>query len=175
MTKEKIIRRPGELYIGIDIDETISDFVGPFENIFGKGSIHDVDVKNKIWALRRNKEFWLDLPLLETPEFTPFCYYHKRPCPDYWTKQWITDNHLPLRYLYEYTRPNLVRQIGPHVDFLIDDSISNFEYQNNELGIKTLLISNNENANYNTPLRIYNLTKAEINRVIEPCFNLHLK
>lgn len=152
------------LRIGLDIDNCIANFDAGYLSRFKKWPNHD-------WAISRNvehilikeREFWLNLPVLRKPDFTPKLYCSSRVNNKRWTKQYLKDNEFPNAPLYQIPGYKLSKApvLKGRVDVFIDDSIKNFEDLNNQ-GIPCLLIDSPQNRHYKTEYRIYSLDKKEI-------------
>lgn len=90
------------LRIGLDIDNCIANFDAGYLSRFKKWPKHD-------WAISRNVEhilikerkFWLSLPVLRKPNFTPKLYCSSRVNNKRWTKQYLKDNEFPNAPLYQ--------------------------------------------------------------------------
>lgn len=152
------------LRIGLDIDNCIANFDAGYLSRFKKWPKHD-------WAISRNvehilikeREFWLGLPVLRKPDFTPRLYCSSRVNNKRWTKQYLKDNEFPNAPLYQIPGYKLSKApiLKGRVDVFVDDSVKNFEDLNNQ-GIPCLLIDSPQNRNYKTEYRIYSLDKKEI-------------
>lgn len=152
------------LRIGLDIDNCIANFDAGYLSRFKKWPKHD-------WAISRNvehilikeREFWLGLPVLRKPDFTPKLYCSSRVNNKRWTKQYLKDNEFPNAPLYQIPGYKLSKApiLKGRVDVFVDDSVKNFEDLNNQ-GIPCLLIDSPQNRNYKTEYRIYSLDKKEI-------------
>ena len=92
------------LRIGLDIDGTLADFDSAYLNRFKKWPKCD-------WAITRNvehilikdRDFWLNLPILRMPNFTPRLYCSSRVNNKRWTKKYLKDNGFPDAFLYQIT------------------------------------------------------------------------
>lgn len=157
-----------KLRIGLDIDDTICDFLGPYFNRFGypKGPY---EITKNVRKLVKDKEFWMNLPIINRPNFIPELYCTKRIHSKLWSKQFLLENNLPIAPIYQIfcQDSNKSSRIKGRVDVFIDDSISNF-IELNLNGIPCLLINNNHNKNWGPVGRIFSLNKDEI----EDCYNL---
>lgn len=152
------------LRIGLDIDNCIANFDAGYLSRFKKWPNHD-------WAISRNvehilikeREFWLGLPVLRKPDFTPRLYCSSRVNNKRWTKQYLKDNEFPNAPLYQIPGYKLSKApvLKGRVDVFVDDSIKNFEDLNSQ-GIPCLLIDSPQNRHYKTEYRIYSLDEKEI-------------
>lgn len=151
------------LRIGLDLDQTIDDFYGPYFERFGTPKKDNEITKNVQRKLSKDKEFWLNLPVLRRPNFVPALYCTARVNPKPWTKQYLEKEGFPKAPVYQvpgYCADKGMRIKG-RVDVFIDDSVHNFEKLNKD-GIPCLLMDSPYNQDYNTEHRIYNLDIIEI-------------
>lgn len=155
------------LRIGLDIDNCIANFDAGYLSRFKKWPKHD-------WAISRNvehilikeREFWLSLPVLRKPNFTPRLYCSSRVNNKRWTKQYLKDNEFPNAPLYQIPGYKLSKApiLKGRVDVFVDDSIKNFEDLNSQ-GIPCLLIDSPHNKDYETEYRIHSLDEKEIESI----------
>lgn len=154
--------------IGLDVDNVIADFDYGYINRFGKFPKCD-------WAITRNvnnilikeREFWLNLPILRLPNFTPKLFCSARVNNKRWTKQYLTNNGLtsPLYQVPGYKLSKYPILKG-RVDLFIDDSIKNF-IDLNLKGIPCLLMDSKVNKFWGPIGRIYSLNIEEIMETYE--------
>jgi len=157
------------LKIGLDIDGVIADWEGGYLQRFGRWPNYD-------WAITRNvnhilikeKEFWLNLPLLRLPDFEPRLFCSARVNNRRWTKKYLINHGLssPLYQVPGY-HISKAKTIGHKVDVFIEDSIKNF-IDLNIKGIPCLLIDTSSNREWGPIGRIFNLNYDEI----EDAYNL---
>ena len=168
------------LRIGLDIDGTIADFDSAYLNRFKKWPKYN-------WAISRNvehilikeRDFWLNLPILRMPNFIPRLYCSSRVNNKRWTKKYLKDNGFPDAFLYQIPGYKLSKYevLKGRVDVFIEDSLKNFIDLNSK-GIPCLLIDSPSNQDWGPIGRIYNLNYDEIeqayyifNEEILPYFN----
>ena len=157
------------LKIGLDLDDTICDFLGPYLKRFGTPK-KDTDItKNVNRILIKDKKFWMSLPVINRPNFVPTLYCTKRVHPKTWSKQFLIENGIPSAPIYQILcqLSSKAPRIKGRVDVFIDDSISNF-IDLNLKGVPCLLINNQHNQKWGPIGRIYSLDKEEI----EECYHL---
>lgn len=149
--------------IGLDLDGTIDDFWNPYIKRFGYPKKDSEVTKNVMQILSKDREFWLNLPILRTIDFIPELYCTKRVNPKTWTRKWLIKNGFPNRPIYQmyYQQGNKAAMIKGRVDIFIDDSISNF-IKLNLSGVPCLLIDQPDNQEWGPIGRIYTLSKEEI-------------
>lgn len=153
-----------EIRIGLDIDGTLADFNSAYLKRFGKWP-------NKDWAITRNvqnilikeRDFWLNLPILRMPNFIPRLYCSARVNNKCWTKKYLKDNGFPDAFLYQIPGYKLSKYniLKGRVDVYIEDSVKNFIDLNTK-GIPCLLIDSPDNQNWGPIGRIYDLNYDEI-------------
>lgn len=150
-----------KLEIGCDLDDTIFNFSKGYLNRFKKWPNHD-------WAITRNvtnilikeRDFWVNMPLLRRPNFEPKLYCSSRVNKKAWTKKAIEINNLPNSPLFQvpgYRIPKS-KYIKGRVDVFIEDSPHQWEALN-LAGIPCLLIGDKSG---NPILRINTLNYDEI-------------
>ena len=66
--------------IGLDIDDTLLDFVGEYLKLY-KSFNNDRIITKNVNKLRHNKLFWENLPKLRDIDFDPVLYCTKRINP----------------------------------------------------------------------------------------------
>lgn len=157
------------LRIGLDIDDTICKFYVPYLEKFGNPKNDYEITKNVQRVLSKDKDFWLNLPIANRPNFIPALYCTKRIHPKPWTKKYLELNELPIAPIYQVycQQSSKASRIKGRVDIFIDDSISNF-IDLNLNGIPCLLMDNEFNRNWGPIARIYSLDIDEIMN----CYNL---
>lgn len=157
------------LKIGLDLDDTVCSFYGPYLKRFGTPKKDSDITKNVTRILIKDKEFWTSLPVIHRPNFIPVLYCTKRVHPKAWSKEFLKINDLPDAPIYQIYCQSVSKapRIRGRVDVFIEDSISNF-IDLNLNGIPCLLIDGEHNRSWGPVARIYNLDKEEI----EECLRL---
>ncbi len=159
--------------IGIDIDNTVVDFMGPYLERFGTPK-NDIEItKNVFNVLRKDYDFWMNLPVINKPDFTPELICSKRCHPKSWSKKYLADKvgistNIPFYQLFCQFMPKS-KVLKGKIDVYIDDSVSNF-IEINSKGIPCLLIDSPWNQEYKTPLRIFSLKYREIEYIYNKNF-----
>lgn len=159
------------LKVGLDIDDTICSFYGPYFERFGKPK-EDIEItRNVNTILIRDESFWMGLPIIHRPSFSPTLYCTKRVHPVAWTRRFLEVNNLPFAPIYQIYRQSDSKApaIEGKVDVFIDDSINNF-IDLNLKGIPCLLMDGEHNRSWGPVARIFSLDKEEI----EECYNLFM-
>ena len=153
------------LKCGLDIDDCLAEFYNTYINRFGEPNNDAEITKNVFKVLRRDKNFWENLPVLNTLDFIPELYCTKRVNPKSFTKNWLKKNGFPERPIYQmyYQKGNKATLIKGKVDVFIDDSVSNFIAMN-LAGVPCLLYNKSYNQSWGPIGRIYSL---EYNHIYE--------
>jgi uncharacterized HAD superfamily protein len=162
-----MIKLREHLRISLDIDGVLADFETAYLRRFKKWPNHD-------WAITRNvaniliheRDFWLNLPVLNKIEFTPKMYCSARVNPKRWTKQYLRNNDFPEAFLFQVPGYKLSKAntLKGRCDVHIEDSVKNF-LDLNRKGIPCLLYSNAINEYLGPILRIESLNEDEITDV----------
>ena len=149
--------------IGLDLDGTVDDFMNPYLERFGKPKKDTEITKNVQQILSKDRNFWLNLPVLRHIDFIPELYCTKRVNPKQWTRKWLIEHGFPNRPIYQmyYQHGNKANMIKGRVDVFVDDSISNF-IKLNLSGVPCLLIDQPDNQEWGPIGRIFTLNKQEI-------------
>lgn len=160
-----------KLKIGLDIDDTVCDFIGPYLQRFGIPKRDSDITKNVSRILIKDKNFWINLPVIHRPNFMPALYCTKRVNPKTWSKEFLKNNDLPLAPIYQVMSQTSGKsfRIKGRVDVFIDDSISNF-IELNSNGVPCLLMNSKGNQDWGPIGRVYSLNKEEI----EECYYLFM-
>lgn len=152
----------GKLRIGLDIDDVLVDFMGAYLKRFGKPKADHFITKN-VYKMRKDKQFWENLPKLNDINFIPELYCTKRVCSKVFTKNSLMKCGFPKRNIFQmyYQHGNKADMIKGKVDLFIDDSVSNMTKMINS-GIPCFLMDAPHNRYFNTVNRIYNLDYTTI-------------
>lgn len=154
-----------KLKISLDIDDTIAGFTISYKKRFKTDPKYD-------WCITRNvnniliheKEFWLNLPVIEMPNFTPRMYCSARVNPKRWSKQYLRDNGFPEAPLFQVPGYKLskAKTLKGRCDVHIEDSMKNFLDLNSK-GIPCLLYNTSDEVS--PILQIKSLEYDEIEEV----------
>lgn len=150
--------------IALDLDDTIFDFLGAYQEVFpGERNMISSNITKNVFKLKKDKRFWENLPLLEMPNFEPCIYATKRINSKVYTRNCLSRHGLPIKPIYQmvYQYGNKVNIIKGHCDVLIDDSAFNC-YQALQVGFPAILITRLHNINSDYPYRINKLDLDEI-------------
>lgn len=152
------------LKVSLDLDGTLVDFYNHYIERFGVPKTDLEITKNVRGVLRRDPEFWLTQPLINTPNFMPHCYCTSRLISKELIKKQLMINNLPSVPIYQVFGVSLskypqLKRSGAEVH--IDDSLSVFKDLNTR-GIPCLLLDAPNNQSWGPVGRIYSLDKDEI-------------
>lgn len=152
-----------QLRVGFDLDNTICEFMQEYEKRFGKNNPDYIITKHVEKILKHDKEFWVNLPVINRPDFEFTLYCTKRVNPKSYTKEFIKKNDLPNVPIYQqYCQiASKAPLIKGRVDVFVEDSISNF-LDLNRKGIPCLLIDSPYNKHWGPIGRINSLNYDEI-------------
>lgn len=149
----------------MDIDGVLADFYTPYISRFGIPKKDSEITKNVQNILINDKEFWLNLPVINHLEFQPRQYTTARVISKSWIKEYLNKELFPKAPVYQihgygFSKYAKIKMGGCHVH--IDDSLSVFMDLNRK-GLPCLLLDSPSNRDWNEPVgRIYSLDKDEI-------------
>ena len=143
--------------IGLDIDEVLADWVGHWCKHAGierpRNWNFDRNMSQNFEKLKRDKDFWLTIPMRTRPEdihFEPHCYITARSIPVEWTEEWLDKNGFPTVPVYTVpfntSKVDIALQSG--IEVFVDDSFKNF-VELNRAGICCYLFDALHNERYN--------------------------
>lgn len=153
--------------IGLDIDEVLADFIGAWEERFGKKDPEfwnfDKDFSQNLEEVKNDKDFWLSIkPLIDpkTIPFEPHCYITSRVIPTEWTEEWLQKNGFPSVKVYTVgigqSKVDAAKESG--IDIFVDDRYENF-VELNRAGVCTFMMSASHNQRYNVGYKRINELK----------------
>ena len=152
------------LKISMDLDGCLCDFYGPYLKRFGEPNKDSTITKNVNTILAKDKEFWMNLPVLNELSWTPRQYTTARVIKKQWIKEYLAKEKFPKAPIYQIygyglSKYSKVRMGGCHLH--IDDSISVFKDLNSK-GVPCLLLDTPSNREWGPIGRIYTLDREEI-------------
>ena len=161
-----------KLRIGLDCDDTCNYWYEYYVKRFGPPKDNTTITRHVERILKKDRDFWLNLPVKNRPDFDVILYCTKRVNPKAWTRKWLEDNDFPIAPIYQaYTQSkNKADLIKGRVDVFIDDSITNFILLNLS-GVPCLLMDSPNNQSWGPIGRVYSLREAEIEEVYELFMN----
>lgn len=156
------------LKCGLDIDDVLADFMGTYLERFGEPKTDHEITKNVQQVLIKDREFWTNLPVINTLNFVPALYCTKRVNSKSWTKAWLKKNNFPDKPVFQVIcqMRNKADFVKGRVDVFIDDSVSNFIAMN-LAGVPCLLYNKEYNQDWGPIGRIYSLDYDHIERAYE--------
>lgn len=152
------------LKISCDIDGVLADFYNPYIERFGMPKKDSDITKNVLGVLKTDKDFWLNLPVINQLNWEPKQYTTARVIPKQWIKEYLAKELFPKAPVYQIhgyslSKYSKIRMGG--CDLHIDDSLSVF-LDLNQKGIPCLLLDSPFNQDWGPIGRIYSLDKDEI-------------
>ena len=151
----------------MDLDGCLCDFYGAYYARFGVPKKDSDITKNVQTILLKDKEFWLNLPVLNELNFQPRQYTTARIIPKQWIKEYLAKELFPKAPIYQihgYSLSKYSKIKMGGCDVHIDDSIHVFTDLNSK-GIPCLLLDAPNNQDWGPIGRIYSLDKDEIEDV----------
>ena len=146
-----------KLRVGFDLDDTIFGFSQGYLKRFKKFPKYDWAItRNVVHILTKEKDFWINLPVIRRPDFEPKLYCSSRVNKKCWTKKAIEINDLPNSPLYQV--PGYIKG---RIDVFVEDSPHQWKALNGA-GIPCLLIDSPNNKEYGPILKINTLGYDEI-------------
>ena len=150
--------------ISCDIDQCICDFWSCYLERFGNPKNDTEITKNVMGKLRKDKNFWMSLPIINRPNFRIGQYTTARSISKSWVKEYLHNNNMPDAPVYQLYCHNLSKvpkiKMGG-CDLHIDDSLKVF-IDCNLHGIPCLLMDTPANRDWGPIARVYSLDKDEI-------------
>ena len=153
------------LKVSMDLDGVLADFYTPYLDRFGNTK-NDLEITRNVQRiLSKDKDFWMNLPVINTLEFTPKQYTTARVIPKRWIKEYLEKEFFPKAPIYQvpgYTLSKYSKIRMGGCDVHVDDNVSVFIDLNSK-GIPCLLLESPNNSSWKEPIgKIYSLDKYEI-------------
>lgn len=164
------------LKISLDLDDTVNLWMQPYLDKFGVPKTDQEITKNVRYKLLKDKDFWLNLPIKNIPNFTPVQYTTSRLVNKSITKEYLRRNNLPESPIYQVLGYGLskAKMLKGRVDVHIDDSLKVFIDLNTK-GIPCLLMDSPYNQEWGPIGRVYTLNLEEIEEVYSLFINTVFK
>lgn len=158
------------LKIALDIDDVLAGFLDSYFKKYRQPK-DNFEITRNVRKLRKDKEFWENLPVINRLDFEPHIYCTKRINSKVYTKNWLRKNGFPNKPIYQmyYQQGNKADMIKGRCDVLIDDSYFNVK-KAIQSGLPALLLDRPHNSHIDTPYRLYNLNYKEIKQKYEDLF-----
>lgn len=140
--------------ITLDLDDVIFDFAGAYESRFGeplnpywKASYQ---LAARLKELQDDKDFWVNLPVLNIPPFEPIAYVTSRSIPKEWCEEAIQNAGLPCAPVYtvpwNQSKLETIKSLGDDI-IHVDDKYETFK-ELNDAGIFCYLMDAPANRYY---------------------------
>lgn len=156
--------------IFLDIDDVIFDwgaaYAARFNTTVPKYWTNSKTKMDRLTILSKEKNFWMNLPVKNFPNFIPNGFVSARGIPVTWTKESLNKFKIPGRsnvHQVHWGESKLKLLQFLECDIFIDDKIATFE-ECNKNGVFCLLMDASHNQKYKTDRRIYDLN---INTILE--------
>lgn len=151
---DRIIAPVNKPIVALDLDDTIFDFMGAYNERFNTQVSDywngDYNMKENLELLKNDKDFWVNLPVKNVPNFEVDYYVTARSIPIEWTQEAIQKNNLPKATIYtlpwNVSKIDTLKKLG--VDIMIDDKYETFKECLNS-GIFCYLMDAPHNKHYN--------------------------
>lgn len=149
--------------IYLDIDDVIfywqESYAARFQTNVPKSWSKSKLMSRRLNQLTAEKEYWLNLPVKNYPDFQPNGFVSARGIPKTWTVESLKRNNIPGRsnvhqVNWGQSKVQLLKDLGCSI--FIDDKYETFK-ECNKNGIFCLLMDAPHNKKYKTKLRINNL------------------
>lgn len=156
--------------IYLDIDDVVfywnESYAARFKTKIQKSWCKSRLMSKRLDILSKEKEFWLNLPIKNYPNFQPKGFVSARGIPKSWTKESLKINNIPGRanvhqVNWGQSKISLLKDLN--CEIFVDDKYETFR-DCNKNGIFCLLMDAPTNKKYKTKLRIKNL---DINTIKE--------
>lgn len=151
---DRIIAPVNKPIVALDLDDTVFDFLGSYSKKFNTELSDywngDYNMNENLKQLTQDKDFWINMPIKNVPNFEVDYYVTARSIPIEWTQEAIQKNNLPKAKIY--TLPWNMSKIETlkelKVDIFIDDKFETFKECLNS-GIFCYLMDAPHNKHYN--------------------------
>ena len=160
---DRIIAPTNKPIIALDLDGVIFDFNKAYEEKFN-ATLNpywdgNYQMGEHLSELQKDKDFWVNLPVLNRPTFEVDYYITSRSIPDEWTMESLQKNGLPCAPVksvpWNESKLELLRELK--VEVFVDDKFRNFK-EATDAGIFCYLMDAPHNKYYNVGhRRIFNL------------------
>lgn len=159
-----------KLRIGLDVDDVLVDWFGAYVKRYGPIKKDSDITRNINRHLKYDKDFWVNLELINKPNFEIELICTKRVINKDWTRESLVKNGInmikpdgktvPIYQVYCQSRKKS-DYIKGRVDLFVDDSLSNF-IEMNKNGVPCLLMHTENNKHWGPVGRVYSLDYTEL-------------
>lgn len=151
---DRVIAPVNKPIVALDLDDTVFDFLGSYEKVTGiKPSDYwngDYNMSKNLDELKNNKDFWVNMPVKNIPNFEVDYYVTARSIPIEWTQEAIQKNNLPKAKIYtlpwNVSKIETLKKLG--IQIFIDDKYETYKECLNS-GIFCYLMDAPHNRHYN--------------------------
>ncbi len=141
--------------IALDLDGVIFDFDKAYKARFGEEMNPywkaNYSMPEHLAELQKDKDFWVNLEVLNKPPFEPVAYVTTRSIPSEWIEEAIQKNGLPCAPVYtvpwNHSKLETLKSLGDDI-IMVDDKYETFKELNNA-GIFCYLMDAPHNQYYN--------------------------
>ena len=157
--------------IYLDIDDVVfywqESYAARFKTTVPKSWSKSSLMSRRLDILTKEKPFWLNLPVKNTPNFQPKGFVSARGIPKAWTIESLKRNNIPGRtnvhqVNWGQSKVQLLKDL--ECEIFVDDKYETFR-DCNKNGIFCLLMDAPHNKKYKTPLRINSLDIETIKKL----------
>ena len=151
---DRVIAPVNKPIVAVDLDDTVFDFLGSYSKRFNVELSDywngDYDMKENLKTLQKDKDFWVNMPVIHKPNFEVDYYVTARSIPIEWTQEAIQKNNLPKAKIYTlpWNESKIETLKKLKVDIMIDDKFQTFKECLNS-GIFCYLMDAPHNRHYN--------------------------
>lgn len=154
--------------IYLDIDDVVFKWQEAYAKRFNtnvpKSFVKSNLMNKRLNLLTKERDFWLNLPIKNVPNFQPKGFVSARGIPKAWTKESLKINNIPGRsnvhqVFWGQSKLQLLKSLN--CDIFVDDKPETF-YECNRNGIFCLLMDARHNQKVRTKYRIYDLDIEKI-------------
>jgi len=151
---DRIIAPVNKPIVALDLDDTVFDFLGSYSKKFNAELSDywngDYNMNENLQQLTQDKDFWVNMPVKNIPNFEVDYYVTARSIPIEWTQEAIQKNNLPKAPIYtlpwNMSKIETLKNLG--VSIMIDDKYQTFKECLNS-GIFCYLMDAPHNKHYN--------------------------
>lgn len=151
---DRIIAPVNKPIVALDLDDTVFDFLGSYSKKFNTELSDywngDYNMNENLQQLTQDKDFWVNMPVKNIPNFEVDYYVTARSIPIEWTQEAIQKNNLPKAPIYtlpwNMSKIETLKNLG--VSIMIDDKYQTFKECLNS-GIFCYLMDAPHNKHYN--------------------------
>ena len=150
---DRVIGAVDHPIIGLDLDDTVFDFLGAYQKRFGVELSDywsaDYNMGDNLKKLQEDKDFWVNLSVKDTPPVEVDYYVTARSIPIEWTMEAIQKNNLPkakvISLPWNVSKIDTLKELG--ITIFCDDKYQTFKECLNA-GIFCYLIDAPHNKHY---------------------------